>query len=61
MALTWFWMGLFFFFGVVFWGVSVWAMIFGGRDLIEIITTENAKIKARTQPQVKARPAPGVE
>ena len=46
MTPAYFWMGVFFFFGVVFWGVAVWAIIFGGQDVIDIIVTENAKIKA---------------
>ncbi len=46
MTPAYFWMGVFFFFGVVFWGVAVWAIIFGGRDVIDIIVSENAKIKA---------------
>jgi hypothetical protein len=51
MTPTWFWMSVFFFFGAVFWGVAVWAIIFGGKDVIDIVVTENAKIKAREKAQ----------
>ncbi len=52
---TYVWMGVFFLFGAIFWGVSLWAIIFGGKDLIEIITLENAKIRVKAQAKADAK------
>ena len=45
MTPTYFWMGLFLISGALFWGVAIWAVIRGGKDILEIIHSETAKEK----------------
>lgn len=43
MTATDFWMGVFFVSGAVFWSVAVWAVVRGGKDVLDIISSEHGK------------------
>ena len=48
------WMGIFFIAAGLFWGVSVWAVIRGGKDALDIVAREN---KGDTTPKGASRTA----
>ncbi len=54
MTPTYIWMGIFLVAGALFWGVAFWAIIRGGKDVLEIIHSETAKEK---KARLAARPS----
>jgi hypothetical protein len=56
MTPTYFWMGIFLVAGVLFWGVAFWAIVRGGKDVLDIIHSETAKEKSA---RMAARPSAG--
>ena len=45
MTPTYFWTGVFLLSGALFWGVALWAVVRGGKDLLDIIASETEKEK----------------
>jgi hypothetical protein len=43
MVSTYLWLGIFFVSGVVFFGIALWVIFRGGKDVIEILTEGNKK------------------
>ena len=43
MVSTYIWLGIFFLSGAVFFGIAIWVILRGGKDVIEILTEVNEK------------------
>ncbi len=48
MTLTYVWTAIFVAAACLFWGVAFWAVVRGGRDVIDIIISEREKHRARS-------------
>lgn len=56
MTPTYFWMGIFLVACALFWGVAFWAIVRGGKDVLDIVRSETAKEK---RARMEARPSAG--